>query len=201
MSMVIGNGVIANRFIDYSLQSKYLIFAGSVNSSAIKDENIILEEEASLRNALSNHPDITFVYFSTCSALDRDLAHTPYVQHKIRMENLIQELSKNFMILRLPQLLGLSDAKSSLVNYLFDAISTQKHFELWKDSQKNIIDIDDVHEIVGEILRRKICHNKIINIASTRQISVLELVRNIENFVGCSAKYARRFKHEVQRLT
>lgn len=190
MSMVIGNGVIANRFIDYSLQSKYLIFAGSVNSSAIKDENIILEEEASLRNALSNHPDITFVYFSTCSALDRDLAHTPYVQHKIRMENLIQELSKNFMILRLPQLLGLSDAKSSLVNYLFDAISTQKHFELWKDSQKNIIDIDDVHEIVGEILRRKICHNKIINIASTRQISVLELVRNIENFVGCSAKYA-----------
>ena len=189
MSMVIGSGVIANRFIDYSLQSKYLIFAGSVNDSAIQDENIIFEEEIAVLDALSKHSGAIFVYFSSCSTLDPDVAHTPYVQHKVRMEKLIQDSAKKFLIFRLPQILGLSDAKSSLVNYLVDAISNQKPFELWQNVQKNLIDIDDVHEIVGEVLRRQICLNKITNIASTRQTSVLELVRNIESFVGRSANY------------
>ena len=66
MAMVIGKGVIANRFVDYSLQSKYLIFAGNVNDSAIKDENTIQEEEVAVRTALSEYLDTTFVYFSSC---------------------------------------------------------------------------------------------------------------------------------------
>ncbi|WP_081813277.1 glycosyltransferase [Methylobacter tundripaludum] len=189
MDMVIGEGVIANRFSDYLLQSKYLIFAGSVNDSAIRDENTIQKEEIAVKVALSSHPDSTFVYFSSCSILDQDVAHTPYVQHKVRMEKLIQGSVKSFLIFRLPQVLGLSDAKSSLVNYLVDAISNQKPFELWENAQKNIIDIDDVHEIVGEALRRKICLNQIINVASTHQTSVLQLVREIEDFMGFAGNY------------
>lgn len=189
MSMVIGSGVIANRFIDYSLQSKYLIFAGSVNDSAMMDESRIHEEESAVRNALPTHGDAIFVYFSICSISDQDVTHTPYVQHKVRMEKFVQESAKKFLIFRLPQVMGLSDAKSSLVNDLVDAISNQKPFELWQNAQKNLIDIDDVHEIVGEVLRREICLNKIINVASTHQTSVLQLVRDIEDFIGFSANY------------
>ena len=189
MGMVIGSGVIANRFIDYSLQSNYLIFAGSINDSAIQDENLIQEDEGAVRNALSAHPDITFIYFSSCSIVDPDARHTRYVQHKIRMEELIQGSARKYLILRLPQVLGLSDAKSSLVNYLVDAISNHKSFDLWQHAQKNLIDIDDVHQIVGEVLRRKISLNKIINVASTRQTSVLKLVYDIEAFFGVSANY------------
>lgn len=189
MSMVIGNGVIANRFIDYSLQSKYLVFAGSVNDSAIQNENTIQEEEVAVRDALSKHLDTTFVYFSSCSILDKDVGYTLYVQHKVRMEKLIQDTAKSFLIFRLPQVLGLADAKSSLVNYLVEVISNQKPFELWQNAQKNLIDIDDVYEIVGEVLRRKVCSNKIINVASTHQTSVLHLVRDIEVFIGLSANY------------
>ena len=187
--MVIGKGVIANRFVDYSLQSKYLIFAGNVNDSAIKDENTIQEEEVAVRTALSEYLDTTFVYFSSCSILDPDVRHTPYVQHKVRMEKLIQDSAKSFLIFRLPQVMGLSDTKSSLVNYLVDAISNQKPFELWQNAKKNVIDIDDVHEIISEVLKRNICSNKIINVASTHQITVLELVRHIEDFTGHAANY------------
>jgi dolichol-phosphate mannosyltransferase len=187
MSMVIGNGVIANRFVDYSLQADYLIFAGSVNDSALKDKNEIEKEEATVKAALADYADTTFVYFSSCSILDQDTKNTPYVQHKVRMERLIQDTSKRHLIIRLPQVMGLDDSRSSLVNYLVNAINNQKPFEVWQLAQKNLIDIDDVHEIVGDLLKSKSHLNKIINVASTKQTSVVQLVQKIENFLGVKA--------------
>lgn len=187
MSMVIGNGIIANRFIDYSLQAKYLIFAGSVNDSSIQDMEAIEEEEISVAKSLSNHPDAIFVYFSSCSILDTDVSQTAYVQHKARMENFLQNNAKKFLICRLPQVLGLNDTKSSLVKFLVDSISSRKMFELWQNAQKNLIDIDDVHLIVDKILRRGLFLNRVINVASSTQTSVLELVRTIEAFTGNTA--------------
>ena len=189
MCKVIGSGVISNRFIDYSLQSKYLIYAGEVNDSSINDEELINFEENAVRVALSENLDTTFIYFSTCSIHDPEVSFTPYVQHKIRMEKLIQDSANKFLIFRLPQILGLSDTKSSLVGYLVDAVANNKPFELWNNAQKNIIDIDDVHEIVGEVLRRNECLNKVINIGSTCQTSVSQLVRHIEDFIGVSANF------------
>jgi dolichol-phosphate mannosyltransferase len=189
MSMVIGNGVIANRFIDYSLQESYLIFAGCVNDSAIQDERLIEEEEQKVKDALLKYTAKCFVYFSTCSIQDPTVAHTSYVQHKARMEELVRKSSKDFLIFRLPQLMALSDAKSSLVNYLVDAISSLNNFKIWKNACKNIIDIDDVHEIVGEILRRKNALNRIINIASVHQTPVLSLVNDIEGFLARTGNY------------
>lgn len=188
MRMVIGTGLIANRFIDYELQSKYLIFAGSVNDSAIRDEKIQLEE-IDVKNALLKYPDIMFIFFSSCSVLDPNVEHTPYVQHKVRMEKLIQDLAKKFLIFRLPQVLGYSNVKSSLINYFLDAIFNQKSFELWQNAQRNFIDINDVYEIVGEVLRRKTCLNKIINVASTQKTSISQLVSELENFTKLAANY------------
>ena len=189
MSMVIGKGVIASRFIDYSLQSKYLIFAGSVNDSAIPDEKTILDEENAVTDALTNNLNHIFVYFSSCSILDKSVNDTPYVQHKVRMEKVIQESAEEFIIIRLPQVMGLNDVKSSLISYLVDVISNHKSFELWPNAYKNLIDIDDVHEIVGELLRKDICLNKIINVASTQQTPILKIVRAIEDFIGSEANY------------
>lgn len=190
MSMVIGKGVIANRFIDYSFQSQYLIFAGCVNDSGVTDTNFIKDEEAAVSAALeAAHDDLTFVYFSSCSILDPDAGQSLYVQHKIRMERLIQASTNKFYIFRLPQLFALSDISSSLVNYLVDAVSNQKHFELWKNAKRNLIDIDDVHDIVDEVLRRNIVANKIINVSSPYQTSVLQLVNCIERYFGLEATY------------
>ena len=187
--MVIGNGVIANRFIDYKLQSKYLIFAGSINNSTIQNEEEILKEEESVNNALLKHPDITFIYFSTCSILDTSVSGTAYVKHKIRMERIIRKSAKDFLIIRLPQIIGLNDTKSSLINYFFNSIYNHETFDLWQKSFKNFIDIDDVYDIVAKILEGGTCANKIINVANTRQISVLQVVETIEKFTGESANY------------
>jgi dolichol-phosphate mannosyltransferase len=187
--MVIGSGVIASRFVDYSFQSKYLIFAGSVNDSAAQDMVVIQREEDAVKEALAKYADATFVYFSSCSVLDPDVSHTPYVQHKTCMEKLIQSTAKKFLIFRLPQVLALADAQSSLVSYLVDAILNQKSFEVWQNARKNLIDIDDVHEVVGEVLCRNNNLNQVVNVASAHQTPVLQLVHDIEGFLGRSANY------------
>ena len=83
MNMIIGEGVIFNRFIDYSLQSKYFIIAGTVNESTINDEAKILEEESSIAAALTEHADSTIVYFSSCSILDPDVQPAVVELHEI----------------------------------------------------------------------------------------------------------------------
>jgi polyisoprenyl-phosphate glycosyltransferase len=189
MNMVIGNGVIANRFINYSAQTGYLIFAGTGDNSVPGDERETEEEEAAIRHALSQSNEATIVYFSTCSILDERTNNTAYVQHKMRMEQLIQDSAKKYLILRLPQILGLSNTKSSLVDFLVDSIHDNKPFDLWQHAEENIIDIDDVHAIVAEILKTKIYLNKVINVANKNKVSILEIIHNIEIFLGKKADY------------
>lgn len=189
MSMVIGRGNIANRFINYSLQSRYLIFAGSVHDSTLRDSATFLKEEELLRASLLQHPQAVCVYFSSCSLLDPEESQSPYVQHKIRMEQLVQNSAGRYLIFRLPQLLGLSNEKTNLVNYLVDAIVAGRTFDLWKHAQKNLIDIDDVYQIANEILGRGAFSNEIINIASPSKTTVLELVQVIESYFNRSAQY------------
>lgn len=189
MNMIIGEGIIFNRFIDYSLQSKYFIIAGTINDSLIKDEAIILQEEAVIAAALSDHNDLIILYFSSCSIIDPSVQHTQYVRHKIRMEKLIQKSAPHYYIFRLPQILGLSETTSNLVGSFVNAIINHQKIEIWQNARRNLIDIDDVHEVVSEILRRNILRNKIINIASPQQTDVLRLVQDIEEFTECAADY------------
>lgn len=187
--MLIGNGVIANRFCDYALKSNYLIFAGSINDFAINDDAAFQNEEAALQLALADNPDVPFIYFSSCSILDPEVGETPYVLHKIRMEKLLQSQAKFFLIFRLPEVVGLSGDESNLVNFLVDAISNKKPFEISAKAQKNLIDIDNVHTIADEIIKSNKYSNSIINIASTQNTSIYALIQNIEQFLGLKARF------------
>jgi glycosyltransferase involved in cell wall biosynthesis len=187
--VLIGNGVIANRFCDYALKSNYLIFAGSINDFAINDDAAFQNEEAALQLALADNPDVPFIYFSSCSILDPEVGETPYVLHKIRMEELLQNQAKFFLIFRLPEVIGLSGDESNLVNVLVDAISNKKPFEISAKAQKNLIDIDNVHTIADEIIKSNKYSNSIINIASTQKTSIYALIQNIEQFLGLKARF------------
>jgi len=181
MSMVIGSGAIANRFASYAFQSRYLIYAGSIHDSTIKDAAEISREESSLRAALASKTDAsTIVYFSSCSIEDPTRIQSPYVAHKQRMEHLIQSSGSKFLIFRLPQLVALGDAESSLVNFLASAIASGRHFEVWQDATRNIIDIDDVYSIVHTLLADNAHCNSVINIASPFPTPVSELAHVLE---------------------
>lgn len=190
MNMVIGDGAIANRFASYGLQSKHLVFAGSVHNSSITDTIEISKEEAAIRAALAAiNKSVTFVYFSSCSIDDVTQGASPYVGHKKRMEQLIQASASNYLIFRLPQVLGLADNEGGLVHGLVKAISLGERFELWLDATRNFIDLDDVYSIVHAILEDKTHSNRVINIASPCPTPVPELVGVLESYFGKSGNY------------
>jgi glycosyltransferase involved in cell wall biosynthesis len=189
MAMVIGKGVIANRFMDYSLLKKNLIFAGNIHDSSITDENIFRAEEDSIKLALAQNPQVNFVYFSSCCILDPNESKSYYSIHKEKMEKLIMSSARNYLILRLPQIIGLNDEKTSLVSYLVENVFSGKSFDLWEKAYRNFIDIDDVYHIVHYILGNKTHSNCAINIANPSKTSIIEAVKALESFFNRKANY------------
>jgi len=187
--MVIGRGMIAKAFARYNNDKQVLIYASGVANSAHTDNAEFEREKNLLLSSLQTSQDKTFVYFSTCSIDDKDVACSPYVLHKINMENLIRSMHHDYVIFRLPQVVGRSlTNRATLVNYLYDKIMQGEHFIVWKNAVRYIIDVDDVSLIAGQIIDRKIMRNTTINIVS-RPYSVLDIVTILEMILGKKADY------------
>ena len=102
--MIIGSGMLAKAFNIYKADHDLLIFASGVANSQ-EENRATFQREADLLATAVNQ-NLKLVYFSTCSIDDRAVNFSPYVQHKIKMEELIQNECKQFFILRLPQVVG-----------------------------------------------------------------------------------------------
>jgi glycosyltransferase involved in cell wall biosynthesis len=189
MKMIFGKGIIYNRFIDYELQSNYCIVAGNINDSNIIDNNELYHEESLIQEILINNLNKTIIYFSSCSIADEDKQDTPYVLHKIRVEEIIKKSGNNFYIFRLPQIIGNDENDKGVLRYLIESILNNQKFKLWKNAKRNFIDVDDIHDIVKEIIKQKSLINKTINIASPKNTEILELVSKIEKFTKCKANF------------
>ena len=93
--MVIGNGMIANRFASYKNTDDIIIFASGVSNSKETVEENFLREFTLLKKTIKEHPENILVYFSTCSVEDTDLALAPYVIHKKRLKHLLSKMQQN----------------------------------------------------------------------------------------------------------
>ena len=200
MNLVIGAGSIADRFCDFSNQEQFVIFAGTIEDSQINDVELINKEEEQIKDALMSFPDAVFVYFSSCSVNDPTLISTRYVQHKMEMESLVRNSRKSFYIFRLPSVVNGSSKENDLVSYFVRSIANQLPFELWSNTTRNIIDIDDVHEIVVYILKNSLFMNSVTEIVSPLEASLRDLVFEIEDVIGKKAIVSEVLKGATYRL-
>ena len=194
MSSVIGTGSIADRFCDFSNQKKFVILAGSIEDSQFNDAELINNEETLIKDALKSFPDAVFVYFSSCSLNDPSLTSTRYVQHKIKMESLVQQSRNSFYIFRLPSVVNGCSKENDLVSFLVRCIVNQTPFDLWTSATRNLIDIDDVHEIVVYILKHSLFINSVTEIVNPQNVLIRDLVYEIENLMSTKAVF-----HEVSK--
>ena len=130
----------------------------------------------------------TLIYFSTMSVYDDTRNSSSYVQHKLEMENLVSAFS-SYVIFRLPEVVGASKNKTTLINFLYEKITTESSFELWKDAKRNLIDIRDVTSQINDILKSEVNRNCIINICSDRDHLVSEIVQTLEKITDQKAKF------------
>ena len=188
--MIIGSGLLARAFAGaYSQQDDVCIYAAGVSNSGCADALEFAREQKRLSDALQEARDVdAFVYFGTCSVADPEARNTPYVQHKLAMEQLVRAHSQS-LILRLPQVAGKTPNPHTLLNYLYARVSRSEKFELWSKAKRNIIGVDDVAAIAGQLIADRSMRNATLNIANAVNYPMAEIVRAMERVVGKRAVY------------
>ena len=208
--MIIGSGMLARAFDSYRDHPNIVVLASGVSDSTVTDVAQFEREETLLVNTLDEQCKKQFVYFSTCSIVDPELSASPYVNHKLKMEGLIQAYSSSYLVFRLPQVVGHGGNKNTLTNRLYTSIRDDERFQLWRNAYRYIIDVDDVSAVASYLIDRDEYVNRIINVASCR-FSIFEIVRALENVTQRSAIYTELDKgasynidcyeaHKVARL-
>lgn len=181
--------MVAEAFSEFKNEKKIVIFASGVSDSQEVRESEFSREKNLLLNSIKAHINCTFVYFSTCSMHDPIAISTPYVKHKIHMENIIIKNCRNYHIFRVSQIIGYTRNQKTLINFIVNKINSGTLFDAWEMSTRNLIDIEDVKKIVTHILNKRIYLNQILHVANQNSISILQLIQIIEEVLEKKAHY------------
>lgn len=181
--MIIGNGLIASLFKKHDRED-IIFFASGVSNSLETDENQFNREENLIRKTIKEHPNKTFIYFSTCSIYDSSKADSLYVLHKLRMEQIIKKEQKSFLIQRVSNVVGNGGNPHLLMNYIVPSVKKGNTIDVHTKATRNLIDAQDVKNITLENIERK-SFNKVINVAYLTNYSIIEILEIIEEHYDC----------------
>lgn len=190
--MITGSGLLATAFAPlYQNNRDVCIYAAGVSNSACTDPKEYAREKDRLSASLApaRNKD-AFVYFSTCSIADDEIRSTPYVLHKLAMEELARTHPRH-LIVRLPQVAGRTPNPHTLLNYLHARISRSESFCLWHKARRNIIDVEDVASITHQLLADPAVRARTLNVANKMSYTMMEIVAAMERAVGKRAIYER----------
>jgi len=181
--MIVGSGLMARTFARFSQARDILIFASGVSNSLARDAVQFDRERRLLERVRSEHRPALLVYFSSCSIYDPDRIDTPYVRHKLEMESLLAAMGGDYLILRLPLVIGHSDHATTLPHVLCSRILSGEPFEVWTRAVRYPIDADDVARIAERLLCNPSLKRCRINLA-LRSYRVMDFVNAMEQVLG-----------------
>lgn len=171
--MVIGNGLIGKALSSYQDLENIIVFASGVsNSTCSGDSDFNREKELLLKYKNTN---ARLLYFSTCSVFDKTLLSSRYVEHKINMEQIIAENFKDYIILRLPTLVGKTNNPHTFFNNFKFKLLNSEPVIVFKKASRYLLAIDDLPLIIETVLHE----NKTaftINVAFNNKVGVVEIV-------------------------
>ena len=186
--MIIGNGFLAKAFQEFINDENVLIYSSGVSNSGETRSSEYLRESILLKETIRSFPDKKIIYFSTISLFDPSLSESMYIKHKAEMELLLQNKHRDYLILRLPNIVGYSSNPHTLTNYLFHQIKNGLSFVVYKNAYRYLMDIDEVVKLCSYIIRnpRKL---NLFNIAPNEPISSIVLVAQFEKILNKKAIY------------
>lgn len=121
-----------------------------------------------------------------------------YGYHKFLAENYVQKFAKNFLIFRLPALVGIGTRK----NPIYDFLHNDKKVMISHNSQLNVINTSVIADIVLEMIDKNI-RNEIFNLASTNSVKIGD-IKNIVNFDSDyteeSEKYLQKYYIDTKKI-
>ncbi|MBL0146282.1 MAG: NAD-dependent epimerase/dehydratase family protein [Chitinophagaceae bacterium] len=188
--MVIGNGLLGSKFYtNYYNNPDILIFASGVSNSKSTNQSGYSREFELVKVSIDENPAKHFVYFSTCSINDPDEQGSLYTTHKKNIEAYIMQTCANWNIFRVSNVVGKTNNPNTVLNYFYNCITTNIPFALWRNAYRNLIDIDDLFKIVCFVLEDGKIKNQVVNIANSKNYSVVEIVQEIETYCNKNGNY------------
>lgn len=175
--------------------AKRPIYGGSNNILEYYKDNILLTEKIT---------DLSFgriIYISTIDVYEKSVNQKKenieinpnfltgiYPISKLISENIIKEKTKNFLILRLPSIIGSGTKKGSIYNLLRKKNNIISYS---KESNFNIVDYSTILNIILYTFKKKIIG--IFNVASKKNI-------NIKNIIGKNFKNYGKYNYQVGKI-
>ncbi len=181
--IVYGNGFIAKNLKKIKIQKKFILYAAGVSNSNSKNQKEYLREIKTFEEFKKNYDKKILIYISTLSTENKYLKKDKYVKNKIFIEKLIKKDIKKYIIVRLPQVIGKNNNKYTLTNNIYNSIKRKKSFILWRNSKRNLIDIDDIKIILGKYLSQNPKINSTLNIFNPNSTSVKYLLQIFEEIL------------------
>lgn len=188
--MIVGSGLIANAFKQATFTHENLIiFAAGVSNSREERDQEYQRELNLLKDITSKHKDKRLVYFSSCNIESNQ--KSTYLRCKKEVESYVENTVENYLILRLPNVVGLSENRNQLVNYFFYSLMEQREITVQVDCVRHLLDVEDLPKLV-EVLTKLPLESKVLNVAFNNGIKVKDIVTVLEKVVG------KKFKNPVE---
>lgn len=192
--LVIGSGFLASKFKKYlkKINSYNLVvYAAGISNSLEKNKKELDKEISKVKKFLKRNKK-KILYISTYSINDNSRKNKPYVRNKIKIEKLIKSKSDKYLIIRLPEIIGKNKNSSTLTNFFFKRIINNESFFLYKNTKRNLLDVDDA--IKNSIkLFEVINSNQVINLLNKNFYTPIQIVKSFEKILNKKAIF--KYKH------
>jgi dTDP-4-dehydrorhamnose reductase len=93
------------------------------------------------------------------------------------MENFIIKNSENYIIYRMPQIVGNNGNSNNLVNYIKNSIEKKEKIFIYEKAMRAILDVEDLKKIVDGSIEQII--NEVINISFVEKVNFRNLCKKI----------------------
>ena len=189
---IIGKGFIAKNLFKINsliVDRKYTIYAAGISNSKIKSQKELNKKLNLFKKFFKKNKNKKIIYISTADVTNNLKNKSKYVKNKIKIEKLIKQKSENYLIIRLPQIIGKSKNKNTLINYFYNCIKNGKKIELLGNVKRNILDIDDVIKMIRIVLLNSKINKKIITLSNKFFIKPVEIVEVFEKKLEKKANF------------
>lgn len=189
--ILIGNGFIGQKFkknIKLIKAKNITIYTAGVSNSLEKDKKEFQKEISRFKNIIKLNKN-KLIYISTNSILDIQRSKSMYVKNKIYIESIIKKKFSKYLIIRFPEIVGHSKNENTLTNFFYKKIVNNLFFYVYKNTKRNLIDIDDAIKMSIQLINNQTKNKKIVNILNKKYLTPETIVKEFENLLMKKANF------------